>query len=252
MSQVTEEVTRTIENANADSLPAQVNNSIAVPEGENPPKSPDSETEEDFLALASNKVELDLEDAPFLSDESEAAEEANAAAKTNKEEKLEDEETEEKGSFFSRHKKLILIGAGVVLLLLVGLGALIISSFLEDDAIVQNVIVVPGSDVRQAPVAHQVKLEPFVVQCTDATGKIHFLQATFVLSTSDNAVFHEISNNTKVIRDAIYYFFEIQSVEVLLDTTNQRKIKADLLEAVNEYIVSGSLDDLYIDSYIIK
>ena len=128
----------------------------------------------------------------------------------------------------------------------------IVPSLLEDDTVLQNVIVVPSAEVKNGPIAHQVKLEPFFIQCVDASNKIHFLEATFVLSTSDKDVYHEISNNQKVIRDTIYYFLEIEKSSVLLDTTYQKQIKEELFNAVNDVIVSGSLDDLYIDSYLIK
>lgn len=252
MSQVAEEVTRTIESANSDSLPAQVSEENAPTQEVANQNSGEPQTEEDFLALASNKVELDLEDAPFLADESEVSEEENSSKNDSNVSSNEDEDLENEGSFFSRKKKLILIGAGVALLLLIGLGVLIVPSLLEDDGVLQNVIVVPSADVKRGPMVQQVKLEPFFVQCTDASGNIHFLQATFVLSSSNTDVFHEISNNQKVIRDTIYYFLNIQSPSMLLDTTNQKQIKEELFNAVNDVIVSGSLDDLFIDSYLIK
>ena len=98
-------------NENAQSTQGTENQDSAKPE-----------TEEDFLALASNKVELDLEDAPFLANEPEVSEEATSSKNDSNDGLNDDENLENEGSFFSRKKKLIYIGAGVALLLLIGLG----------------------------------------------------------------------------------------------------------------------------------
>lgn len=252
MSQVTEEVTRTIESASSENLPVQASEGNAIPaQGAGNKNSSEPETEEEFLALASNKVELDLEDAPFLSKEPEVSEEAKSSKSVGND-GLDDEDLENQANLFSRKKKIILISAGVALLLLIGLGVIFVPTLLEDDAILQNVIVVPSADVQKGPAVHQLKLEPFLVQCIDGSNKIHFLEATFVLSTANREVFHEISNNQKVLRDTIYYFLEIQSSAFLLDTTNQEKLKKELLNALDDTIVSGPLDDLYIDNYLIR
>lgn len=229
MSQVQEKKAQTIESAGDENLPVAADG-------------------EDFLALASNKVELDLEDAPFLDNVQEAKEEQ----KTEKESKTEKSETndqEEKAP--SKKKKYVLIGAGVAFLLIAVLAVFVFQRFFAEEPVLQNVIVVPSQEVRTPPKVFQVAFDPFVMECTDSSGAIRFVKASFILSTSDFDVYHEISNNQKVLRDAIYYYLEIQNAAALLDTTNQQQIKLGLLEAVNKYVVSGKVDDLYIDSFLI-
>lgn len=229
MSQTQEKVSQTIESAGDENLPA-------------------AKEDDDFLALASDKVALDLEDAPFLNEEPEVKEEK----KENKESKTEStEKNEDEAAPSSKKKKFILIGVGVALLLIIIVGVFVVPRFLAEEPILQNVIVVPSSEVRTPPKVHQIKLDPFVLQCADAMGNMRFVKASFILSTADYNVFHEISNNQKVLRDAIYYYLEIQDAEILLDTTNQQSIKAGLLEAVNKYVVNGKVDELYIDSFLV-
>lgn len=229
MSQTQEKVGLQIESAGEENLPA-------------------AKEDDDFLALASDKVALDLEDAPFLNDEPEVKEE-NTENKESKTEITEKNADETAGP--SKKKKIILIGAGAALLLIIIVGVFVVPRFFEEDPILQNVIVVPSSEVRTPPKIHQVKLEPFILQCADAEGNTRFIQASFILTASDYNVFHEISNNQKVLRDAIYYYLEIQEPEILLDTTNQQQIKAGLLESINKYVVNGKVDELYIDSFLI-
>ncbi len=229
MSQVQEKKAQTIESAGNENLPAAADG-------------------DDFLALASNKVELDLEDAPFLDNAQETKEEQ----KSDKESKTEIAETnEQEDKVPSKKKKYILIGAGVAFLLIAVLAVFAVPRFFEEEPVLQNVIVVPSQEVRSAPKVFQVAFDPFVLECTDVNGVIRFVKASFILSTSDFDVYHEISNNQKVLRDAIYYYLEIQDAATLLDTTNQQQIKLGLLEAVNKYVVNGKIDDLYIDSFLI-
>lgn len=229
MSQTQEKVSRQIESAGDENLPA-------------------AKEDDDFLALASDKVALDLEDAPFLNDEPEVKEE-----KTEKKESKAEaaEKNADETAVPSKKKKIILIGAGVALLLIIIIGVFVVPRFFEEEPILQNVIVVPSSEVRTPPKVHQVKFDPFILQCADAMGNIRFIKASFILTASDYNVFHEISNNQKVLRDAIYYYLEIQDAEMLLDTTNQQQIKAGLLESVNKYVVNGKVDELYIDSFLV-
>lgn len=228
MSQTQENVAQKIETASQDNLPAQ--------------------QEDDFLALASNKVELDLEDAPFLKDETETPEEPEDSAADNA--AGQEPETEE-AKPFSKKKKILLIGGGVALVVIVALGVFVVPALLENKPTLQNIIVVPNPKVTQAPKVFQVKLDPFILECTDSTGSKKFLQASFILSTSNYDVYHEISNNQKVLRDAIYYYLEIQDTDTLLDTTHQQQLKLGLLDILNKYIINGQLEDLFIDSFLV-
>lgn len=228
MSQTQENVAQKIETASQDNLPAQ--------------------QEDDFLALASNKVELDLEDAPFLKDETETPEEPEDSAADNV--AGQEPETEE-AKPFSKKKKILLIGGGVALAVIVALGVFVVPALLENKPTLQNIIVVPNPKVTQAPKVFQVKLDPFILECTDSTGSKKFLQASFILSTSNYDVYHEISNNQKVLRDAIYYYLEIQDTDTLLDTTHQQQLKLGLLDILNKYIINGQLEDLFIDSFLV-
>lgn len=237
MSQ-TQEVTQNTIEAGDDNLPAAAAETA-------PDISP--EKGDEFLASGKNKVELDLEDAPFLNEEPEVQEEK----KTEEEQgNSENKEAAEEGKKTNKKKKIIIIGAIAAVLLLV-IGGITGYLLMPDDEILPNIIVVTNPEAKAPPKALELKLDPFVIQCIDSEGKIHFVKGSFILSTINEEVFFEISNNQKVLRDAIYYYLGIQDPEVLLDSANHQLIKNGLFETVNKYVMNGSIDHLYIDSLLI-
>lgn len=201
---------------------------------------------EKFAASAEQKVELDLEDAPFLNEEKEEKEQTT----DQEQESTAPEEAQKKDAAPKKKKKLLIVGI-IVSLLLVLIGGAVLYFFFSEEEILPNVIVVENPEVQAPPKTFELKLDPFVIQCIDKDEKIHFVKGTFILSTLHDEVFFEISNNQKVIRDAIYYYLEIQDPEVLLNPVNHKLIKDGLLETVNKYVMSGSIDNLYIDSLLI-
>lgn len=235
MSQ-TQKVTQKNIEADDDNLPAASSGNDITPE-----------KGDAFLESGKNKVELDLEDAPFLNEEPEAEE------KTKTEEDQGNPDNKEKtedGKKPDKKKKFIIIGAIAAVLLLV-IGGAAGYLLMSDDEILPNIIVVANPEVQAPPKAFELKLDPFVIQCIDSNGKIHFVKGSFILSTVHEDVFFEISNNQKVLRDAMYYYLEIQDPEILLDSANHQIIKNGLFETVNKYVMNGSIDHLYIDSLLI-
>lgn len=200
----------------------------------------------EFAASAQKKVELDLEDAPFLNEEPEEKEQSTE----QEQESSEPAEANTESAAPKKKKKLFIIG-GIAALLLLLIGGAVFYFFFYDDEILPNIIVVENPEVQAPPKTFELKLDPFVIQCIDHNGKIHFVKGSFILSTIHNEVFFEISNNQKVIRDAIYYYLGIQDPDVLLNPVNHQLIKDGLFETVNKYVMSGSIDHLYIDSLLI-
>ena len=199
-----------------------------------------------FVATGQEKVELDLEDAPFLKEEPEVQEQKTETEQTGSEVA----ETKSTDTAPKKKKKILIIG-GIVFLLLLLISGAVVYFFVLDDKVLPNVIVVASPEVQAPPKAFELKLDPFVIQCVDNNGKIHFVKGTFILTTIHNDVYFEISNNQKVIRDAIYYYLGLQDPEILLNPANHQLVKDGLFETVNKYVMSGSIDHLYIDSLLI-
>jgi len=221
-------------------------------------KLDDSELSDD-LPKALQKVDLDLDDAPFLEDEEEApaAEEGQAEESTPF-----PVEAEEKKP--SRKKKLILIAAPVLLLVI---GAAVFFLLHKKPA-------PPPAPVEETPPVEQappppepvptppeppapkqeivIPMEPFLVELTDSQGHTRFLTIRFTAVTQEKAVELEFKRNIIVLRDAVYYYLKNKKLEFLTDKNNADVLKKDVLSVINQFIGAQPLDNLLIEDYLVK
>ena len=220
-------------------------------------KLDDSELSDD-LPKALQKVDLDLDDAPFLEDEEEAPAAPEASAEPFPEEVPAEEQKPSR-------KKFIFIGAAALVLLLGGAAAFFL---LRKPAAppVETPPVAPEAEPAVPPPAPPPVLEPpkppqqelvmpmapFLVEMTDATGRTRFLNLRFTAVTTDPAVRLEFMRNTIVVRDAVYYYLKNKSMEFLTDKKNTETLKKDVLSVINQFIGAQPLDNLLIEEYLVK
>lgn len=200
-----------------------------------------------FESLASQKVQLDIDDAPFLM---ELPEDVPAPAVQEEQE----EETPKK----SRKKLYIILGAAVLLLALVG--GLIYYFFLapapEPTGMEPIVIVVPSTQpeptVTTAPQEKIVELEPFWVPVKDENGKSRFAVFTFVLSTYDDTAYQELTQQTIKVRDTIYYYLVNRPYGYLMDAKNLPAIREELVTTLQNDTIKGLINNLYFNSVLVQ
>ena len=220
-------------------------------------KLDDSELSDD-LPKALQKVDLDLDDAPFLEDE----EEAPAAPEASAEPFPEEASTEEQKP---SRKKFIFIGAAALVLLLGGAAAFFLLRKPAAPPVQAPPPVAPEAEpavppapppVLEPPKPPQPELvmpmAPFLVEMTDATGRTRFLNLRFTAVTTDPAVRLEFMRNTIVVRDAVYYYLKNKSMEFLTDKKNTETLKKDVLSVINQFIGAQPLDNLLIEEYLVK
>jgi len=219
------------------------------------------------LPKALQKVDLDLDDAPFLEDEPEEAppaEEPQAAAVSVEPEKPK----------FSKKKRLIItITLGTVLVV----AAIIIFSFVrkpkEDSKLTFEET--PPEQVEPAeqppippepaepltalpPEPPQLKpeivmtMDPFLVELTDKAGRTRFLTIRFAAATTEPAAELEFKRNTVVVRDAVYYYLKNKNYDFLTDKNNTDALKKDVLSVINQFVGAQPLDNLLIEDYLVK
>jgi flagellar FliL protein len=191
-----------------------------------------------------DKVQLDIDDAPFLQEakpaESPALSEESSLAVPGAEAR----------PAKSKKKLLAVVAAAVVLL---GGAALLL--FFGGDATPPPqppVIVVPAAPPFVLPTAHTMALEPFWVDLRTPAGERIFLVVTFTASTPELALYREMEDKLVTLRDAIYYYLRNKDYAFLADQNNMETIRTDLLSTVNNYLVQGELKDLWYDSYLMK
>ena len=221
-------------------------------------KLDDSELSDD-LPKALQKVDLDLDDAPFLEDEAE--EETPSPAEEAAASPFDEPEAQAKPS---RKKLFIIIGA-VAFVLVAGVAAYFL--FLKKTAPPPppQETSAPAEEAPPPPVAPTpppeppapkreivMPMEPFLVELTDAGGRTRFLTIRFTAVTQEPSVELEFKRNRIVVRDAVYYYLKNKNLAFLTDKNNAEALKKDVLSVINQFVGAQPLDNLLIEDYLVK
>lgn len=221
-------------------------------------KLDDSELSDD-LPKALQKVDLDLDDAPFLEDEAE--EETPPPAEDAAASPFDEPEAQAKPS---RKKLFIIIGA-VAFVLVAGVAAYFL--FLKKTAPPPppQETSAPAEEAPPPPVAPTpppeppapkreivMPMEPFLVELTDAGGRTRFLTIRFTAVTQEPSVELEFKRNRIVVRDAVYYYLKNKNLAFLTDKNNAEALKKDVLSVINQFVGAQPLDNLLIEDYLVK
>lgn len=192
------------------------------------------------------KVELDLDDAPFLVEQ--------APPPPAKTEEAPLQVAEEGAEPPKKKKKLLLIAAAAGLLVLLVAGAAIWWFVLRTpppppEPIKPDVIVVPSAKTPTAQPDSVKELAPFVIPRQTPTGA-RFLICKFSTVSQSPRVGMEIDHKLIPLRDALYYYLSSKSDEFLLNPANTATIKKDLSGVLNDYLTQGRIDDILFESYL--
>jgi len=224
-------------------------------EAEGKAKLDDTELSDD-LPKALQKVDLDLDDAPFLEEDKtedaapEAAPESTGASPAP-----------EKTPPVSKKKLLLLVGALVLLLA----GGTATYFLLRKPAAPPPAEVTPEPAPQPVPEPTPppppppkpkpeivIPMEPFLVEMTDPKGLTRFLSVRFTAVTQDPTVEMEFRRNIIVLRDAVYYYLKNKSMAFLTDKNNTDVLKKDVLSVINQFMGARPLDNLLIEDYLVK
>ena len=191
------------------------------------------------------KVELDLDDAPFLTEQEspppakkeDAPLQVAADAPPNKK------------------KKLILIAGAATLVVVLAAAAAVWWFVLRTppppppEPVKPEVIVVPTPKTPTAKPDSVKELAPFVIPRQTAKGA-RFLICKFSTVSQSPRVGMEIDQKLIPLRDALYYYLSSKTDAFLLDPANAPTIKKDLSGVLNDYLTQGRIDDILFESYL--
>lgn len=198
------------------------------------------------------KVELDLDDAPFLQKDEKPPEPEAYDNGLDNVSAVDDAEKRKR-----RKKKLMILGGGAGLLLVAVCAAVWWFFFRvppppPPSGPEPEVVVVPSTP-PPAPDRDIVReFAPFVVPSTNAEGQERFLVCKFAAISRDPKVNQEMAERMVPLRDAIYYYLRGKDGTFLLDARNGAQIKRDLLSVFNDYLSQGKLEDIVFESYLSK
>lgn len=227
--------------------------------------NPDNEA-----TLALQKVELDIDDAPFLTEDEEEqpapTEEAPLQADAQPAAKP-------RTTITLDRRKLLLIG-GLLALVVVGLALWFFvfrgSPSKPDQAAPQPQVeekapeaAAPKQEEHGAkkpavavppppPQELTIEMAPFWIEKADAENKLHFVQFQFSLITTSTKLRDDVLDKNNLLRDAIVYYFGHRDYAFLSDTKNIDTLKADIVQVLNQYLGTDQFKTLYIQTFLVK
>lgn len=206
------------------------------------------------ISRATKKVDLDLDDAPFLEDEEEEEEELEDLEPV--EHDFDDDEESAGPSIFQN--KLFYI-ALVVILLLVGVIAYLLMREPAPapppvEPVAEEQPATPEMPEPETPEPDQtlVRLDPFWIEATDDNGEIRFLIIRINFATYDDQLVRNFVQETLTVRNALYYYLRNKDLEYLTDEENVEQLKQELLGVVNQYMAAGQFETLLFEQYLVR
>lgn len=200
-------------------------------------------------AKAAPKVELDLDDAPFLDwEEEEQPEEVEGQG----EEKEEAPAEEIKTPVWKRW--WFLLGVGSLLLLVLGFGIYLWLRG-ESSPPPPPPPPPPKKKVEQKkpalPEQLRLSLKPFWVEYIQ-NGDVRYLRASFDLQFKGGKLEWELKRKIPIIRDAIYYYLKNKELTFITSKENAKALKEQILEIVNQFLSNGQVDAVLIQDYVVE
>ncbi|MFW5837501.1 MAG: flagellar basal body-associated FliL family protein [Desulfovibrionaceae bacterium] len=215
----------------------------------------------EIATRATQKVDLDLDDAPFLEEEEEDEEEIEEEPDKERE-KPKKERKPLVLPLWLKNKFVILGAAAAVVLFLLGFVVNWLF-FGEEEQVAEDPQSIPMEQPEpnktaqpqakpEAPGEILIRLDPFWVEQKDDKGDIRFLFARFALSTTNEKLAGEFQRKLVLLRDAIFYYLKNKDLAFLSDKKNSQTLKKDLLTVINQYMGSAQFDTLLIEQYLIR
>jgi flagellar FliL protein len=200
--------------------------------------------------LIHKKVQLDLDDAPFLPEKEQAP---PSAEEDSPEQGLPEGAEDNAPKQGTGRKKLLILAGAAGLLLLAALAAggwFFLRKPPPPEAAKPEVIVVPSKPETQATPDYIREFSPFLVYHSDGGGGGRFLVCKFATLTKVQNLNREMDQKMLPLRDAVYYYLRSKTPEYLINSGSFPEIKKDLTAVINHYLTQGQIEDILFESYL--
>ncbi|MCG8530565.1 MAG: flagellar basal body-associated FliL family protein [Desulfovibrionales bacterium] len=203
-----------------------------------------------------DKVELDLDDAPFLADDEED-EEADAPEAVDTDPFSNATQIADDPDKAAQKKRtLVLAGIALVAFAIMFSGWWVLKPAETPPKPVTRIVKkqkdAPVAPLQEAKETFEVAWEPFWVEQKNDKGEFRFLVCKFAVYTENEKLSWEAQNKKVTLRDAIFYYLRNKSLKDLSDKENVQLLKSDLLQVVNQYMGNGQFKDVFIENYLVK
>lgn len=151
-------------------------------------------------------------------------------------------------------KLFLIIGAGILLLLIVGgFGAWYL---LKEKPVAENVkdpahqIPVPAL-YQQAQIGPMVNIDEFVVNII--SGDVaHYVKASITVELTNIEVQTEVEQRMPQMRDAILLLISNKTYEELQDLQGKKQLKAELTGKINSFLQTGKVTSIYFTNFVVQ
>ena len=229
------------------------------------PESTDAKLATDVIEIAVDasqalpKVQLDIDDAPFLREKEPEPPPAPKLPELDAPPTLPVPPAEDADAR-KKKKRAILIGVALLALLLAGGGGGALWWFVlrtpPPPPPAPQVVVVPSTPPAGPTAEFLIPIAPFWLELTNESprdkDKIFFLVCKFTAISKSEGVIQETQNKAIVIRDALYFYLKNKSYDFLTNPDNTKAIKHDLSSVINGYLTAGKVDDMLFERYLTK
>lgn len=181
-----------------------------------------------------------------------------------------DEEKEEGAAEGKEGKKggnklIIFIVAGVLVLLLV-IGIVVAILMMGGDEDVADPNAPSGDQAVLQEKQQQAKkvansdmltigpmypLDQFIVNLLTQSGR-RYLKATVNLELSDESLMAELETKEAVVTDTVINILSSKSLEEISTIKGKEKLKQEIQERINEYLVDGQIKGVYFTQFVIQ
>ena len=216
---------------------------------------PKAQLDDSEASRAARKVDLDLDDAPFLEDEEEEEEAVAEPVEASKPLDTPKPKKERKPLPPWVKNKFTIIGAGAAVLL-IGLALFLFTGGEPEPQ------APPPEETPEPPPEpeipaevqqdHLVRLDPFIIEQTDEAGDVRFLEVRLIFTTPEGPLADNLVRNTPTVRYALFYYLKNKDLTFLTDETNSEALKQELLAVVNQYMADGRFENLLFEQYLVK
>jgi len=203
------------------------------------------------LEAPSRKVELDLDDAPFLEwEEPEAAEEEDGEEQAAEE--AEEDEEDEAPSWKRRFWWVLLAAATLGTLAALAYVLLFGTDLFRSSAPEKTD---PAARTYQEKSREPVRtdLEPFLVEFTagQENAAYRYLHFACALYTKNLDVAEELASRRAELREVIYDYLQSKDHPPLTDKKSMAALKQGLLQTLNANVAAGGFDQVMIQEYLV-
>lgn len=152
-----------------------------------------------------------------------------------------------------KKKKLIIIGIGALLILLIGIG--IATYFLlKDDGDDGSK---PGANIpvpdlsQETDIGPMVNIDEFIVNIISAENN-HYVKAAITLELTSETAKEETNMRMPQVRDAILLLVGNKTYDELQDLQGKKQLKAELSSKLNSLLQTGRVKAIYFTDFVVQ